>query len=160
MPDISLLNQLKDIHLPASIGCWPWALGWWLLLLSLPVLMIVCLALQKPYRSYCIKRLFLLELEDIKKAYQKHQNASMALKQLADLLKRVALMAYPRQQVASLHGQAWVQFLQDTSKRQDMSEILPLLQKSLYQPDVTADISVGFKFVKHWIYCQRLRCMN
>ena len=160
MPDISLLNQLKDIHLPASIGCWPWALGWWLLLLSLPVLMIVCLALQKPYRSYCIKRLFLLELEDIKNVYQEHQNASMALKQLADLLKRVALMAYPRQQVASLHGQAWVQFLQDTSKGQDMSKILPLLQKSLYQPDVTADISVGFKFVKHWINCQRLRCMN
>ena len=44
--------------------------------------------------------------------------------ELSVLLKRVALAAYPRQEVASLHGSEWVDFLSRTCPGADLSGLV------------------------------------
>ena len=101
------LDQLRDIHLPDPISWWPPAPGWWLLL---GLLVIFTLLGWLAYRWYCrgaIKRAALTELERI----SNHYKEQALLQQLSQLLRRVALATHPRQQVAGLQNQAWLEFL-------------------------------------------------
>lgn len=105
------LDQLKDIHLPAEVSPWPLSWTWWLMLLA-----IVCLiaAAVFAYRSYQkrtrIKRQALKELMLL-------QQNSCDLTTLHQLLKRVALSCFPRQEVASLQGADWLLFLDQQVKK-------------------------------------------
>lgn len=110
MPDTDpgSLDRLHDIVVPPPVGWWPLAPGWWvvvatgLVLLTVGVVKIVFRWQRDRYR---------------RQALQELAHLSPTVEQLAtvaELVKRVALAAYPRERVASLIGRPWLTFLDET----------------------------------------------
>jgi len=111
------LAQLRDIHLPQTVADWPPALGWWLLAgLVLFGLFWAMRALYRRYKSNAYRRIAQRELTTIAAEYTKDEDARRALIALQILMKRVAITAFNRAEVAALTGLAWTQFLDATSK--------------------------------------------
>lgn len=111
MPVDELLAQLKDITGPSAPGWWPLAPGWWLLLAIILGLAITLYFLKKRKAAY---RPFFSandELQKLKDLYLKDKDTRKLAQALNEWLKRVALFAYPDQQLAGLTGQAWLEFL-------------------------------------------------
>lgn len=96
------LAQLADIHLPEPISQAPIAPGWWLLYASCIALVIfVIVKSVQYYRLTKVKRALLKQLSS-------HQLSS---KELTQILKYASLHYFQREQVASLYGSAWLEFL-------------------------------------------------
>ena len=86
--------------------------------------------------------------------FQHHQDNRLYLTDYSALLKRVALTAYPRSDVASLTGEAWVAFLDRTLNSNDFSMGSgQALIASHYEPDVNCDPGalhqLGTQWIKH-----------
>jgi hypothetical protein len=95
------LADLHDLVLPATPTFWPPSEGFWLLLLVLAVLgLSLWRHRTRRSRANAYRRAGLEALEQAESLYQ-----------LSQVLKRVALVAWPREQVAALHGDDWVHFL-------------------------------------------------
>jgi hypothetical protein len=104
-PDPSSLERLHDVILPLPVPWWPPAPGW--LVVGASVVVILGWWLIRAIRywqsnSYRREALALLDKVDGSEA------------ELATLIKRVALSAYPRERVASLTGEQWLVFLNRT----------------------------------------------
>lgn len=119
---LDLLNALRDIREPAAPGWWPPAPGWWLLgALLLTVLLLLGLRAWRRRRRQRPIRRALEELE----SWRQHAAArsdSEAASELAALLKRAALVHYPRASVARLSGDAWLAFLDDSGDTDRFSQ--------------------------------------
>src|SRR5215468_4799462 len=114
-PDPYSLDNLRDIAEPASIPWWPPAPGVWLLLALAVVWMAAGLVLWwGHWRRLAYRRAGLRELRGIAARLGQAPERAAALVDLAALLKRVALVAYTREQVAALGGNAWLTFLDRT----------------------------------------------
>src|SRR5215510_974212 len=109
------LDNLHDIVEPASIPWWPPAPGVWLLLGLVAVWLATGLVLWwVHWRRQAYRRAGLQELHGIAARLGHAPERAAALVDLAALLKRVALVAYAREQVAALSGNAWLTFLDRT----------------------------------------------
>jgi hypothetical protein len=114
-PDPYSLENLRDIVEPASIPWWPPAHGVWLLLALVAVWLVAGLGLWwVRWRRQAYRRAGLRELREIAVRLDAAPERAAALVDLAALLKRVALVAYAREQVAGLSGNAWLTFLDRT----------------------------------------------
>ena len=111
---LSALHPLRD---PALVGWWPPAPGWWLLLgLILLLLIGLALFLWRRYRRNAYRRLALRQLQAIQVQYRQDGDSSRFITAVNALLKSVALVAYPRRDVASSSGEEWLEFLNGTLK--------------------------------------------
>ena len=109
------LDNLRDIVEPASIPWWPPAPGGWLLLALGVVWTAAGLVLWwVHWQHQAYRRAGLRELREIAARLSHAPERVAALVDLAALLKRVALVAYAREQVAALSGNAWLTFLDRT----------------------------------------------
>jgi len=116
------LAQLRDLHLPQAVADWPPALGWWLLAgLVLFGLVWFMRALYRRYQSNAYRRFAQRELTAIVAEHATTQDARRALSALQFLMKRVAMTAFNRAEVAALTGVAWTQFLDATSATSQFS---------------------------------------
>ena len=116
------LAQLRDLHLPQAVADWPPALGWWLLAgLVLFGLVWSMRALYWRYKSNAYRRFAQRELKAIVAEHAETQDARRALSRLQFLMKRVAMTAFNRAEVAALSGVAWTQFLDATSTTNQFS---------------------------------------
>jgi hypothetical protein len=85
-----------------------------------------------------------------------------ALAELAVLLERTALSAWPRPEVAALSGPAWIAFLRDHGPRAGIDAPLErLLHDTEYQPGSLAtfsrqDAQACARAVRHWIEAHRV----
>ncbi len=155
MIDAAVLEQLRDIHLPDMVSPWPFAVGWWLVIfVGLAVILLINFSM-KYYDNYLIRSQFLKELRLIQKEYKNDSRANYALQKIARTLKKAALYYYPRQVVASLHGEEWLKFLSATSKDLDVARCEKLFKNALYQSSYKEDISHVFVLAHHWIKQQR-----
>lgn len=104
---------LRDIHLPPPPGFWPPAPGWWLLMLLL-LLMAILLALflTRKIRLRRRQRQLIALVERLAESPDDQPTEKLA--QLSILLRRLALMRFPRSRVASLTGDDWLRFLDET----------------------------------------------
>ena len=95
------LAGLHDIVLPEAPPLWPPAAGFWVLFFLAIVLAVSAAhySLQKRRRD-AYRRAGLVELERVRTVHD-----------VSVILKRVALAAWPRGQVASLYGREWARFL-------------------------------------------------
>jgi hypothetical protein len=116
----NVTNPLPEIQLPAgnkiydTPSIWPLAAGWWLVIVLL--LITLGFAGYKGYRYRQMKRqqyALLRALKTFDNTLQRDKSAA-AMTQMNQLLRRLALMHFPRQQVASLTGQQWLAFLDKT----------------------------------------------
>ena len=107
------LNNMYDLALPGQPALWPPANElWWLLMLLLLMFVIIIYHWRQSRKrnAYRLAGLALLE-------------TASTVHDVSVVLKRVALAAYPREQVASLYGEQWAEFLQRSYKRRNFSII-------------------------------------
>jgi hypothetical protein len=110
------LAQLRDIHLPGPIEVWPTAYGWWIL--GALCLLAVILALYwfwSRWQANKYRREARSQLEAILHSWESDGDTAQYLREIQLLLKRTALTRYSRETVASLTGEAWVDFLDKSS---------------------------------------------
>tara|TARA_B100002003_G_scaffold83203_1_gene77647 strand:- start:13589 stop:14137 length:549 start_codon:yes stop_codon:yes gene_type:complete len=145
------LAQLRDIHLPGPIDSWPPAPGWWILAIAAMAVVIYGLYylyqrwMRNQYRRDALKHLGVL------KTTCENEPAEY-LTRFNELLKRVALSHYTREQVASLTGEAWVAFLDLTGETQEFSMGAgQVLVSGNYRPDRDISIDDLHQIGSHWI---------
>lgn len=147
------LATLRDIHLPDPIGWWPLAPGWYGLMLF--VVALLCLVIFFGYQAYQYrmpKRQALRLLTQYQKQYVLDHNASLACTRVSELLKRVALVYFPRSQVAGLQGDAWLHFLSQTGKKLDFFTVrCELLEAPYCSHTEISSLSTLFGLAAHWI---------
>jgi len=153
--DPANLANLNDIVLlPAPIW-WPPAPGWYALAAGL----LIALAWSVyrwsvRYRRNRYRRAALAELAEIEAGQDKD-----AVKALPALLKRTAMHAYPRKQVAALSGDEWQTFLNaHCQARPFTGEAGMLLSRLAYQTaDIkNADLQPLIKGISLWIEQHRV----
>jgi hypothetical protein len=145
------LAQLKDIHLPTPVSVWPLSLYWWLVIIA--VLLSVGLAIYGVLQYIKKTRLTRLALAELALLQQQ----GCEVNELHHLLKRIVLSSFPRETVASLHGEAWLAFLdqQASSKKRvfnAFSDNTAAWTLDLYsaKPNMLAG-SAHFKTCQDWI---------
>lgn len=105
MSDPADLSNLRDIVVPPEVALWPPAPGWWILLaggIAMATIfagMIIARYRHNAYRRAALAALDTAEAGDI-----------------STILKRAALAAWPRAEVASLTGADWLAFLDRTAR--------------------------------------------
>jgi hypothetical protein len=116
------LDRLHDIVMPGPVPWWPPAPGWYVVA-ALVFVVVIWAAWYwwRQWRANAYRRAALAELDQL--VAQSHDPARrvVALQTLPELLKRTALAAFPRHEVASLHGTAWLGFLDRTSGGRDFT---------------------------------------
>ena len=117
------MNQplpIEEIHLPAELTAWSLAMGWWALLVLIPLSLYGLWRLYKYLtRKTSIKtaRKLLNQLKNNRELsdYQK-------VCELSILLRRVAISYISRTKTAALVGDDWLQFLESILKDKRFSE--------------------------------------
>ena len=116
------MPQLKDIHLPGDPSIWPLALGWWILLVMLAGLFIwFVLKLKKYLNTQKHKRMLLEEFAQLEQKLKTAPNKTH-ITETNIFLRRLALAYYPNKKVASLTGNDWLSFLDESGNTQNFSK--------------------------------------
>jgi len=159
-PDPASLQNLNDIILPASVGWWPLATGWYVLF-GISMIILAWFSYQSIRRWFAdrYRRAALNELRSIEEGIRSAAKRDSSLRQIPILLKRTALSAYQRDQVASLSGKDWHDFLNTTLRTPVFSEsISSILDKLSYTSGdlssvdsqaVTALLNASKKWLQH-----------
>jgi hypothetical protein len=105
---------LRDIHLPGAPSLWPPAPGWWVLAILLLALIAWGVRVLLRRRRIRQQRRQVLEALATLQSGLAGDRSPAQLAAIGELLRRLALTRYPRTEVASLSGGAWLRFLDDT----------------------------------------------
>ncbi len=125
---------LKDIHLPETIGWWPPAMGWWILIITIPLLIFLFFWLYKRLTRYTAIKTANKILQTVK--LNTETSNEQKLKELSMLIRRTAMSVFPRADVAGLTGKAWLDFLDNSlGKPRFTEEVGVLLTDGLYQKE-------------------------
>jgi hypothetical protein len=151
MNNVDLLQQLKDIQLPEPPGLWPFAPGWWLLMLLLFFLFAVAFYFgYQWYLKNSRKRHFLKHLNTLDELEK--LPAQKAISELSVLLKRIALQVFPRDQISLLQGEAWLIFLDEKGKTSLFKTgIGRALLTAPYQPNPQVEFKALKALASSWI---------
>lgn len=113
-----ILAQLRDIHHPSPVPFWPLAPGWYALILLVSLVIgFIVYSCYRYIRKHRVRKIVLMRLEQL----QQQQEDMNVPEALSMLLKRAALFAYPRKQVAGLFGEQWLAFLDKTAMTSEFS---------------------------------------
>lgn len=143
----SALGQLKDVHLPQEISIFPLA-GIWYILMGI-VVVITALGLwwilvKNRYKKQKLQAYALLaEIE-------KKQSGEM-LSEISILIKRVAILKYPKEKVHTLFGEKWLEFLDKTGKTTNFSRGDGRLLLNVYQNSKIENPDKLFIVIKQWL---------
>lgn len=155
MPPVQDL-PLRDIHLPETIGWFPPALGWWLLLIFVPIVSYFLIALlQKFFRRTAIK--------DAQKYLKQLQNNDALtslekVRELSILLRRVAVSRESEAKVSGFTGRAWLDYLDCSLKDAPFKNgVGRCLVDAPYQKELPPDLdlTVLFALVQTWLNAQK-----
>jgi hypothetical protein len=137
-PIADQLAELRSYHLPSQISWWPIAPGWWLLLLLILTLISIFISLWF-YRSkrFTTIRYIQTELTILKTNLATDNNTINFIRGISNLLRRFALLRFPRNQIAHLTGIAWLKFLDEHGGNgKFQSEFNWLLAELPYQSNI------------------------
>ncbi len=138
---VDLLNMLEPAPEPSPISMTPQTWGWAALaILLLIVLFAAFSVVHKHRRANAYRRAALAELSvpDIPSA------------KIAEVLRRTALAAYPRDQVAGLYGDEWIKFLNQSSDIQPLNqELSHALTEAPYK--TTPSNEDLMQMARHWV---------
>ena len=123
---------LRDIHLPETIDWWPPAIGWWGLVILIPLLIALLFRLYKKLTQRTAIKTAKSMLEKIKR--DTASSDEQKLTALSILLRRTAISVFPRSKAASLTGQDWLKFLDSPLNEQRFNtEVGTILSDSRYR---------------------------
>lgn len=121
--DANSLDRLNDIVLPPEISWWPLAPGWYLLfVLLLLVAGWLSFRWYKNWQANAYRRTALRALQNMNEPAE-----------IAELLRRTALAFTPREEVARLKGESWVQWLSAHGSVEIPMGVRNQLQQGIYQ---------------------------
>ena len=156
--DATSLDRLHDIIMPAPVPWWPLAPGWYWVLGLLVVMLLAALItglIRWQHNRY--RREALAELARQEVALQNADLRSPALLSLAELLKRTAVTAFPREDVATLTGPKWFEFLDYTARGSRFHDALgAMLENAIYDPRAVDTLDPQrlhsvVEAIRHWI---------
>jgi len=154
MPPTEL--PLKDLHLPDPINWFPPAIGWWLVIVLIPVLIALSYWLYRRLtRKTALKSAKIL-LITIKNS---RMDNAQKLAELSALLRRVAISVAPRAETAGLTGQAWLAFLDSSLIGSPFTKGAgQCLASAPYRPSAPSEqeISQLISLCEDWLKAQKL----
>jgi uncharacterized protein DUF4381 len=145
---------LRDIHLPDTVLWWPPAPGWWILLLLIVSISIAIFFLIRHRRNHRISAMYLAkqELERIQNNFNNNQNKSILIKEVSELIRRVSISLFKRNESASLTGQDWLLFLDELNGDKSFSDgIGRVLIEAPYQSKPDYDETELLDLTSSWI---------
>jgi uncharacterized protein DUF4381 len=146
--DPASLDRLADIVTLPPVSWWPPTLAWYIVIGS--VLMLLSAI---AYKAWFRKRNNAYRMTALAELARVGQNPAAAM-HIAEILKRTALSTAPRQNVAALSGERWVQWLNQTGNGVFFSErSQQILSEHIYgagQPD-DEEIKVLASTARRWI---------
>ena len=77
--------------------------------------------------------------------------------QIAEILKRTALVAYPRTDIAALSGSAWCQWLGETAGGPVPDNVAEALTRGVFGKADTVNVGEVSAFAADWINCHRIQ---
>lgn len=130
-----LLDLMHGLVMPDPVSLLPMTAGWSILSVwLLAVLILAARYLLKRRRLNRYRREALLVLKTIEA--ESDLCPVESAQRIAALVKRTALAAYPRQQVASLSGKDWAQFLRESANNdRQIAAAAEALAAAAYRPD-------------------------
>lgn len=140
MENNNLLDQLKDIHLPPQISSWwPLAYGWWIVIVILGLIALVCILLLRiriknhQYMDDVVND-FKANIGEVYVSKPKEVVQSISV-----YLKRVAMHKFTKDDIKLLYGKEWVDYL-NSKVNVDIfdGEVAELLQNT-YKPQKLTD---------------------
>ena len=156
--DATSLDRLHDIIVPAPAPWWPPAPGWyWVLGLMVVMLLATLITGLIRWQHNRYRREALAELARHEMALQNEELRSPALLSLAELLKRTAVTAFQREDVATLTGPKWFEFLDDTARGSRFRDALgAMLENAIYDPRTVDTLDPQklhsvVEAIRHWI---------
>lgn len=139
--DPTSLERLHDLVVPTPVPWWPPTPGWWIVLALLAIALVALLGRMLIHWQRNRYRRDALNLVD-----------HLLPEELPGLVKRVALSAWPREQVAHLTGQPWLAFLDRTGETTVFTTGAGrVLESLIYQPIPQEDLSEMRRAIRHWI---------
>ena len=126
----NLALYLIDIRLPAPIDWWPFATGWWVIIVGL-LLAFLWWAwwLVQKSRSNALPTL----TDQLFTRLKSDGDTAAYCHQMSKLLRGAALRSDDRKKVASLHGAAWVHWMESTVGWAFSTDTQDLLRDDCYR---------------------------
>ena len=153
MGDSASLQNLHDFVVPGPVAWWPPAPGWYAVFaLAAATLLLLAWRGFRHWRRNRYRGEALRELAQICRS-----NRAGDLRKTPILLKRAALSAWPREQVAGLVGMDWYRFLDDSASTDRFcSGVGGLLDRLAYAPADVLPLSeqetaVVLEAAQHWL---------
>ena len=138
--DPASLDNLRDIIEPPTVGWWPLASGWWVIFFMLTfVASMLAVRSWWQWRANAYRRAALRELQ-----------SATGVAAIAEVLKRTALCVWPRNQVASLSGQAWCSWLGESAEIEVPESVVRALAHDAFS-DSAGDTHQLAEFAVNWI---------
>ncbi len=145
---------LRDIHLPDPVSWWPLAPGWWALLLLLVIFVLSTTYFIRRYRNHKISALYLAkqELARIETDFNINQDKSNLIKELSELIRRLSISIFPREESAGLTGEEWLKFLDQYSDKNEFDNgIGRVLIEAPYQADPEFNSNELLALIGSWV---------
>ena len=151
MNDPGDLGGLHDIVTPSGFPFWPPAPGVWVLIAALAALLLLqAWRAWLRYRANAYRRIALRELDAV--AASAEGDGADDVLGVSAILKRVALVSYPRERVASLSGEAWAGFIAAQSRSGvDVSAITRALEGAFAAREAGTSIRPMIAAAKTWV---------
>ena len=143
--DEASLDRMRDIFVPPPVSWWPLAPAWW-------VVGCACLALVFVLLVWTILR---WRRHAYRRAAVRAIAAATSPSEIAGLLKRTALAAFPRSDVASLSGSEWNDWLRMTSGLQIPEVVSHYLSSGAYDKNVQIEQAALAEFAVAWVRSHR-----
>jgi len=144
---------LRDIHVPFT-DWWPPAPGWWIVAaLALITLFGLWRFIQKAFVRRRRQRTVLAAWAEVREGLLETTDPG-SLAKASEFMRRVALASYPREKVASLSGDAWLAFLDETGGGEGFrSGPGRVIGSAAYRPDVGVDVDADalVELIKRWL---------
>ncbi len=147
MDHAAALASLRDVILPAAPPFWPPAAGWWLAALALAGLAAggIWLARRKSQSRLCAA--VTAQVDQIS-----NQAAPEAVRELSVLMRKVALTAFPRSQVAALTQDDWLAFLDRSGQTDQFTQgVGRSLAEAPYVQQPQVDIEALIQLCRDWM---------
>ncbi|MBR5129647.1 MAG: DUF4381 domain-containing protein [Alphaproteobacteria bacterium] len=125
------LSGLKDIVVPVKPDFFPLAIGWWIVIIAVIILILVLIGFWVHYYFSPLS----YALRELKKDYHHIKKKGCFAKSVSKLLKRASILKYGREKVASLSDEMWMRFLSQQSHGKIKLDVIKFIAFSSYLPD-------------------------
>ena len=152
-----LIAQLADINGLNKVNYWPLAIGWWIVLgvLAIVIAIIIFLILRRLAYRRSWKHKTVIQLNAMAERLNQN-NGKEIMTELSILLRRLAINRFSRSGVAGLKGKVWAEWLtKNDLAKFDWSIYENLLTETPYAPpgnfSSTEEIKKLINATKKWV---------